>query len=63
MTNEPTKSSPSPTKHTVKRGVAYVELESGKLVRNYVVLGGKRVHVDAEEGDELTADQAKKAAK
>lgn len=54
---------PAPAKHTVQRGVAYVELESGRLVRNYVVLGGKRVYVDAKEGDELTAAQAKKANK
>jgi hypothetical protein len=53
----------SPAKHRVQRGVAYVELASGKLVRNYVVLGGKRVYVDAKEGDEVTTAQAKKANK
>lgn len=60
MENE-TKSAPAV--HTVKRGVVYVELESGRLTRNYVVLGGKRVHVDAKEGDELSAAKAKKLAK
>lgn len=48
----------TPTKHEVKEGVVYVELNEG-LTRNYVVLGGTRVYVYAKTGDMLTSDQAK----
>lgn len=56
-TPKPEPKKPAP-KHTVQRGVAYATLESGAITRNYVVLGGQRVYVVADEGDELTKSQA-----
>ena len=52
-----------PAKHTVVEGVAYQTV--GDAITNlYVVLGGKRIYVFGKAaGDELTADEAKKAAK
>lgn len=58
MENEPKK---SPAKHTVQQGKVYVALKNGRLTRNYVVLGGKRVYVNAEPGTELTKAQAEKS--
>ncbi len=58
--DEPADKAEAPTKHTVKRGVAYVTLPGGALTRNYVVLGGQRVYVTADEGKELTKSQARR---
>lgn len=52
----------TPAKHTVKQGIAYATIGDA-ITRNYVVLGGKRIYVFAEAGTEITAAEAKKAAK
>lgn len=54
MSNESTQDQPT---HEVKEGIAYATIGDA-ITRNYVVLGGRRVYVFAQVGEELTKEEA-----